>query len=109
MVDLDDLHARYDAGDINWDDLSKAEREHLAAQPPTDEHTTYKMGTLAIDKDRDVWRNGRTRWSCTADVDGERIRNTARLPQFAMMRQYGPLKVIGDKNGWTYKTIRGRR
>jgi hypothetical protein len=109
MSDLEDLHARYAAGDIDWNELAKAEEDHFDAQPAIDEGTTYKMGTLAIDKDRDVWRNGRTRWSCTADVDGERIRNVARLPKSAMLRAYGPLKVIGDKNGWTYKTIRGRR
>ena len=109
MPDLQDLHARYDAGDIDYAELANREREHFDAQPPIDERTVYKMGTLVIDKDRDVWRNGRTRWSCTAEVDNERVHNVARLPQHAMMRQYGPLKVIGDKNGWTYKTIRGRR
>ncbi len=109
MVDLEELHARYAAGDIDWNELEKREREHFDAQPVLDPDAKYKMGTLAIDKTRDVWRNGRTRWSCIAEVDGIRIRNVARLPQGTMMRQYGPLKVIGDKNGWAYKTIRGRR
>ena len=94
---IDDVHA-----------LPKVEQAHLDAQPELTTEDRQKMGTIAIDREGDTWRWGRTRWTCLTPIDDVRVLSVGRLPQGPLIRQYGPLKVIGDKNGWRYQTIRGR-
>lgn len=58
------------------------------------------MGALVRDREGDLWRRGRTRWSCLAPVDGTRVRRVGRLPWFALVHQYGPVEVV-DQEGRT--------
>lgn len=53
-----------------------------------------KRGSVVRDKDGDLWRRGNTRWTCQADVDGERVRRVGRLRWFALRRMYGPLEEV---------------
>lgn len=53
-----------------------------------------KMYSLVRDKDGDTWLRGRTRWTCQAPVDGNRVSRVGRLPWYALVTQYGPLEVI---------------
>lgn len=50
-----------------------------------------KMGSRVRDRDGDTWRRGRTRWSCEAAVDGDRVRRVGRLQWSDLERLYGPL------------------
>jgi hypothetical protein len=88
--------------------LSGVERAHLNQQPLLTADDKPKMGTIVIDRDGDAWRWGRTRWSCLTPLDGIRVINVGRLPQSALISQYGPIRIIGDKNSWRYDTIRGK-
>ena len=53
-----------------------------------------RMGDRVRDKDGDVWRFGRTRWSCEAPVDGVRVTRVGRLPTSALESMYGPLAPV---------------
>lgn len=53
-----------------------------------------KMDTRVVDRDGDVWRFGRTRWSCEAPVDGVRVTRVGRLPTSELKRMYGPLELV---------------
>lgn len=53
-----------------------------------------KMGSRVRDRDGDIWRRGRTRWTCEAPVDGDRVTRVGRLPWGDLERKYGPLVQI---------------
>lgn len=53
-----------------------------------------RMGAIVRDRDGDTWRRGRTRWSCEAPVDGQRIGQVGRLRWDALVSMYGPLTVV---------------
>jgi hypothetical protein len=55
-----------------------------------------RMGAEVRDREGDLWRRGRTRWSCLAPVDGVRIERVARLPWYALVDQYGPVTEVED-------------
>lgn len=61
---------------------------------PWEVEQPMKMGSLVRDKDGDLWRRGRTRWSCEAPVDGVRVTRVGRLPWSALHSMYGPLTVV---------------
>lgn len=63
------------------------------APPPTPPEPP-RMGALVRDRDGDVWRRGRTRWTCQTPVDGVRVRRVGRLPWSGLVSMYGPLTVI---------------
>lgn len=53
-----------------------------------------RRGALVVDRDGDRWRRGNTRWTCTAPVDGVRVTRTGRLPWFALIDRYGPVRLV---------------
>lgn len=53
-----------------------------------------KMDSLVRDKEGDLWRRGRTRWTCQAAVDGLRVMRVGRLPWHTLASMYGPLAVV---------------
>ncbi len=53
-----------------------------------------RMGATVRDRSGDLWRRGRTRWTCMAPVDGVRVQRVARLPWYALVDQYGPVEVV---------------
>ncbi len=59
----------------------------------TTQEEPKRMYSVAVDKDGDEWVRGRTRWWCTAPVDGRRIRRVGRLPWHALVSMYGPITV----------------
>lgn len=61
-------------------------------EPITDE--PKRRYALVRDKDGDVWRRGNTRWTCTAPVDGIRVRRVGRLHWDTLQRMYGPLTPV---------------
>lgn len=55
-----------------------------------------RMNAKVRDRDGDIWRRGRTRWTCTTPVDGERVRRVGRLHWSALVSMYGPVVVVDD-------------
>lgn len=55
---------------------------------------TPKRGTRVRDKGGDVWRFGRTRWTCETPIDGIRVTAVGRLPTATLERWYGPLTGV---------------
>lgn len=53
-----------------------------------------KMGSRVLDRQGDIWRRGRTRWTCTAAVDGRRVMRVGRLHWHALEATYGPLQIV---------------
>lgn len=60
-----------------------------------------RMGATVVDRDGDVWKRGRTMWTCQAPVDGGRVRRVGRLPWSALVRNYGPFQSIDLKTTGT--------
>lgn len=70
----------------------------LPSQSPVEE--PLKMYSLVRDRAGDIWERGRTRWTCTAPVDGRRILRVARLYWSSLSSMYGPVQVVrGGKTG----------
>lgn len=55
-----------------------------------------RRGAVVVDRDGDRWVRGTTRWTCQTPVDGRRIRSVGRLPWYALVSQYGPVRVESD-------------
>lgn len=88
--------------------LLDAERAHLAAVAPLTEEFRPSVGMIVLDRDGDAWEFGRTLWTCRTQPDGGRVVQVARLPHAALVREHGPIRPIGDRAEWRYRTIRGR-
>lgn len=52
-----------------------------------------RMQSLVRDVEGDLWRRGRTMWSCIEQVDGQRITRAGRLPWHALISTYGPVVI----------------
>lgn len=52
-----------------------------------------RRGAVVVDRDGDRWVRGTTRWTCQARVDGARVQQVARLPWYALVDRYGPVRV----------------
>lgn len=105
---LRDAQRAYDEGAMTVWDLRAVERQHLDMQPPIGLDVRPRRGMLAVDREGDAWRYGNSRWTCLSPVDGRRILNVARLPHAPVVRAYGPLRPIGSRGEYPYRTIRGR-
>ncbi|PZE28373.1 hypothetical protein [Curtobacterium sp. MCLR17_042] len=105
---LRDAQRAYDAGSIPIWDLRAVERLHLDAQSPIGLDVMPRRGMVVIDREGDAWRYGNSRWTCLTPIDGRHIRNVARLPHAPVVRTYGPLRLIGVRGEYFYRTIRGR-
>lgn len=53
-----------------------------------------RRGALDRDRDGDTWRRGTRLWSCTAPVDGRRVRAVARMSWDGLTLAYGPVQVL---------------
>lgn len=100
--------ARFDTDPSTIWDLTSIERRHFDAVPPMGEEIPHR-GTLVRDKHGDAWRRLQSRWVCMSPIDGDRVTQVGRLNQSALIQMYGPIRVVGDRAGWRYRTIRGRR
>lgn len=98
---------RFDTDPTAFWDVADVEKRHLAGQPALESGTTLKRGTIVLDEAGDAWRYGNTRWTCMTPVDGTRILRVARLGTGDLIRDYGPVRIIGGA-AWKYRTIRGR-
>ena len=58
-----------------------------------------RRGTIARDREGDLWRFGRSRWWCLAPTDGVRVTRVARLGTADLVSEYGPVVVERTDRG----------
>jgi len=73
-------------------------------EPLTEE--PRRIGARVRDVDGHIWRRGRSRWSCEAEVGARYhdhrgrwrvVERTGRLPWYALLRMYGPLTLVDEE------------
>lgn len=108
-ISVQEAQQRYDAGDFSFEDLRRLEEADLASRPAVERQDELTRGTVVIDHLGHAWEIGPSRASRTTPVDGRRVRSVVRVVTGTLITEFGPIKVIGDRAGYIYRTIKGRR
>ena len=67
----------------------------MATREPSPPEPT-RRGAVVVDRDGDRWRRGTTRWTCLTPVDARRVQQVGRLPWYALVDRYGPVRIESD-------------